>query len=84
MPNFIDFTTFFINIAKVSFIYYIIDARGYNTNKICKTTREFFSDLEILSYDLCKMALVDGYTKRYSISYISASLLISAFEILLD
>ena len=35
-------------------------------------------------YDLCKIALVDGYLKRYLKSYIGATILLLAFDKLLD
>lgn len=40
--------------------------------------------METLAYDFCKLALCDGYTKRYLKSYVASSLLITAFEMHID
>ena len=49
-----------------------------------KTTMQFFNDFEIITYDLCKLALVDGFLRRYLKSYVGAACCLLAFEILLD
>ena len=45
-----------------------------------KSTVKFWNNLEILTYELSKLALVDGYLKRYMKSYVSASLICLALE----
>ena len=45
-----------------------------------KSTIKFWNDLEILTYELSKLALVDGFLKRYMKSYISASLICLALD----
>jgi hypothetical protein len=45
-----------------------------------KSTVRFFNDLEILSYELSKLALVDGFLKQYMKSYVSASILCMALD----
>ena len=45
-----------------------------------KSTIKFLNDLEILTYELSKLALVDGFLKRYMKSYISASLICLALD----
>ena len=41
-------------------------------------------ELEIISYELCKLSLADVYLKRYLRSYVAASFIIGAFELLID
>lgn len=38
----------------------------------------------MLSYELVKMALADGYLSRYLRSYVATSITLISFEILLD
>ena len=49
-----------------------------------KSTVRFFNDLEILSYELSKLALVDGFLKQYMKSYVSVSILCMALDIFAD
>ena len=41
-------------------------------------------ELEILSYEMCKLTMCDVYLKRYLKSYVSVAIIISAFEIMVD
>jgi hypothetical protein len=47
----------------VFFNEYLENKKKYKTKKIMKSTVKFFNDLEILAYELSKLALVDGFLK---------------------
>jgi hypothetical protein len=84
MSNYLDFILLFVKIAKVEFCKYLENKKKYKTKKIMKSTVRFFNELEILSYELSKLALVDGFLKRYMKSYVSASILCMALDIYAD
>ena len=84
MSNYLDFILLFVKLAKVEFCKYLENKKKYKTKKIMKSTVRFFNDLEILSYELSKLALVDGFLKKYMKSYISASILCMALDNLAD
>jgi predicted nucleic acid-binding protein len=80
MSNYLDFINLFIKLAKVEFCKYVEKKKQYKTKRILKSTIKFWNDLEILTYELSKLALVDGFLKRYMKSYISASLICLALD----
>lgn len=84
MSNYLDYILLFIKLAKVDFCKYLESKKKYKTKKIMKSTVRFFNDLEVLSYELSKLALVDGFLKRYMKSYVSASILCIALDIFAD
>ena len=85
LPNHIDYISLFIKVIKLEFIYHLRDKKGYyNVTRIQKSTNDFFKEVQTLCFELCKIALVDGYTKRYLKSYIAASILLAVFEIEID
>lgn len=49
-------------------------------NAIIKSTVTFFNELEVLVYDFCKLALVDGFLKRYLKSYVAAAIVLLSFD----
>ena len=59
--------------------------KGYVTDKIPQTTVDFLKDLEILCYDLCKLAQADTFLRnRYLKAYVAGGILLRAFEAFLD
>ena len=73
-----------MKLVKLEFFRHLSLKRGYLVSRVLKSTNDFFKEVEILTYEFCKLALCDGYTKRYLKSYVAASLMIAAFEIHVD
>jgi hypothetical protein len=63
MSNYLDYILLFLKLAKVEYCKYLENKKKYKTKKIMKSTVKFFNDLEILAYELSKLALVDGFLK---------------------
>lgn len=80
----IDFTQLYIKMIKYEFWKYLKQYKGYEPTKICKGTARFLKELEIISYELCKISLADVYVKRYLPSYVGAAFIITAFEVLVE
>jgi len=84
LPNHLDYASFFMKLVKLEFFHHLREKRGYQISKVLKSTNDFFKEFETLTYEFCKLALCDGYTKRYLKSYVASSLMIAAFEIQVD
>jgi hypothetical protein len=80
----IDFAQLYIKMIKYEFWKYLKQYKGYEPTKICKGTARFLKELEIISYELCKISLADVYVKRYLPSYVGAAFIITAFEVLVE
>ena len=85
LANYLDFGTLFVKLIKLEFLkQHKAQASTKVVNCIIKSSVDFFNQLETIMYDLCKLALVDGYLKRYLKSYVGAALLLLAFDKLSD
>ena len=80
-----DFIALFLKMAKNQFLDHQNSVKSYKTDKIPSNTVDFFNELEILCYDLSKIAISDSFLRnKYLKCYVSASILIRSFEIMVD
>lgn len=79
-----DFINHFLRVVKYRFCEVQADKLGKLPTKIIKPTFDFMLELEVLCFELSKFMLLDPMMQRYLKSYVAASVLIGAFEILVD
>jgi hypothetical protein len=73
-----------MKITRSEFCESLNEKKGYQTDKIVCSTVEFLKEMEILIYEICKLALSDCFLRRYLKSYVSAAIVIASFEIMID
>lgn len=54
------------------------------TDRIMKSIVKLLNDIEVLAYDFIKLAMVDGYFRRYLKSYVATAILLLSFELTID
>lgn len=82
--NYLDFISLFMKVIRSNFCDEIHKIKGYQSDKIVSSTIYFLREMEILVYEFSKLALSDCYLKRYLHSYVSGSIIILSFELLLE
>ena len=84
ISNHLDFASLFLKIIKSDLCDYLSEKKGYSNTRISAVTVRFFKEIDMLSYEFCKLALCDPFTKRYLKSYVAAAIVIQSFEIMVD
>tara|TARA_B110000285_G_C15004507_1_gene553123 strand:+ start:280 stop:711 length:432 start_codon:yes stop_codon:yes gene_type:complete len=79
-----DFASLFLKIMKSELSDHLSETKGYKATRISAVTIRFFKEVDMLSYEFCKLALCDPFVKRYLKSYVAASIVICSFEIMVD
>ena len=69
--------------VKVEFIE-LQSGESLKKDCIIKSMRRIFDNWASLTSDLVKIALVDGFVKRYLRGYVAAAIVIMGFERMLD
>jgi len=77
----VDFTFFFTKIIKARFCERQSQIKKDLITRLPKSTIEFFNNFEKRCYDLCKLALADGFTSRYYTPYVAGALLTKALDL---
>ena len=82
--NIVEFMSLYFKQIRYEFLSHLHDSKGYAPTKIIHPTVEFLKHLEILTYEFCRLSLIDVYCRRYLKSYLAASFLVMSFQLLID
>jgi len=81
--NYLDYVQLLLKCLKLAFIEYLSQQKGYRATQILKSTARLFEEMDELSYELSKLALVDGFLRRYMKCYVACSLFILTLDIII-
>lgn len=81
----LSFIQFYIKSISHKFCVSLQTAKkGLWPETVIKPISDFMLEWEVITYEMCKFILADAMLKQYLKSYLSASVLITAFQVMLE
>jgi hypothetical protein len=80
----LDFLSHYVRVARFKFCQSLTKSKGGWPRRVIKSSSDFFKELEVFSFELCKFHMADAMAKQYSRPYLAAGILLVCFETLVS